>query len=421
MIKTRMNQAWQVMKQNAFFSTISILSTAVTITFVMVAYMAYDLSSSDLAPETNRSRLLYSDEVSSFRTKDHSHVSNGMSLKTARAITEDLPSVEAVSLHTRNWPFYCQAVGAEGVRERRRGRFVDIAWWTLFDYEFIAGRPFLEEEYMARKPVAVITERVARETFQTTDVVGREMLVNFLPYTICGVVKDVSSQFSTAYCDFWANLTAMDGYGDIEEGNGSERVSGALGFIALASKGKRGAAKEEIERGNERFNQGLIETTLSMKVKTHTEYTFLTFFNLNPALVYVLLACIFLIVPAINISGLIFSMLDKRFEEVGIRKVYGASKTSIVNLFLSENLLLILVGGIVGLLLSFLTIYLFKNWLLGVSVAYASTLNLSWWMFFRPSVFLSAFVICLLFNLLSTFIPIWYTSGKNIIATLKGN
>lgn len=417
MIKLCMKQAWQVMKQNPFFSFISILSTAVTITFVMVAYMAYDLSSSNLPPEINRSRLLYSDAVRSFRTRDNSNANNGMSFKSAKTITEDLPSAENVSLHTGNSPYYCQAVGGEGIRERRRGRFVDPGWWDLFRYEFIFGKPFLEEEFIARKKAIVITEQMARETFQTADVVGREILVNYIPYTVCGVVKDVSSQFPTAYCEFWANLAGIDGFE--EEGSGSERVAGNIQFLVLAPKGKRAAMKGEVEKAVDRFNQSLLETTFTLKLKTHNEYTFSSFFDLNPMLVYVLLVCIFLIVPAVNISGLIFSMLDKRFEEVGIRKVYGASKASVARLFLSENLLLILIGGAVGLLLSFLTIYLFRNWLLGVSVAYASSLHLSWWMFFRPSVFLSAFGICLLFNLLSTFIPIWYTAGKNIIETLK--
>ncbi|MDR0746052.1 MAG: FtsX-like permease family protein [Mediterranea sp.] len=263
----------------------------------------------------------------------------------------------------------------------------------------------------------VITERLAREMFRSTGVVGREMLIDYKPFTVCGVVKDVSSQFFVACADFWANYLSRK---YIEEsGYGSENVSGYVEFILLAKKGKAGAVKEEVAQRVERFNETLRETTFKLEPQTHNEYTFSDFLGVNSVLLYGLLACIFLIIPAVNISGLISSMLDKRYEEIGVRKAYGASRASIVNQFLSENLLLISIGGIIGLFLSFLMIYLFRSWLLGVSVAYLATLNLSWWMFFRPSVFIIALLSCLLFNLLSTLIPVWYISKKYITDTLN--
>lgn len=417
MIKLYFKQAWQVMKLNPFFSLISILSTSVTIAFVMVAYMVYDLNSSDLPPESNRTHSVYVTNAISFRTRDNGNGNGGMSYKTATSITENLPSAELVSVHMHNRPFTCEVLGSDINKGRKRGRFVDLNWWKLFDYAFVSGRSFTDEEYESGRNVVVITERLAREMFQSVDVVGREMLINYNPYTVCGVVKDISSQFTVAYADFWANYMSQENIR--EEGYGSENVGGGSNFIALAKKGKVNEVEKEIMDGVKRFNDSLLETTFKLEVKTHDEFTFSGFFDFNPMAVYLLLAGIFLIIPAVNISGLISSMLDKRYEEIGVRKVYGASRVSVINQFLSENLLLILIGGVIGLLLSFITIFIFRNWLLGVSVAYASTLNLSWWMFFRPSVFLTAFIACLFLNLLSTFIPVWFTSGKNIINTLK--
>ncbi|MDR0746053.1 MAG: hypothetical protein LBF17_06130 [Mediterranea sp.] len=122
------------MKQNPFYSFISVLSTAVTISFVMVAYMAYDLNSSDLAPEVNRTRSVYSSNEYSYRTKDRGNVNHGMSHKTAKAITEDIPSAELVSLHMPDTPFNCEALGGEGNKGLKRGRFVDRNWWSIFNY-----------------------------------------------------------------------------------------------------------------------------------------------------------------------------------------------------------------------------------------------------------------------------------------------
>ena len=54
-----------------------------------------------------------------------------------------------------------------------------ITGLSSFDYEFIAGRPFTQEEYDARRWVSVITERMALQLFGTTDVVGKEYQSNF--------------------------------------------------------------------------------------------------------------------------------------------------------------------------------------------------------------------------------------------------
>lgn len=417
MIKTYFKQAWQVMKLNPFFSFISVLSTAVTIAFVMVAYMVYDLNSSDLAPEVNRTHSLYSDESSAWRAESHTNVNSGMSFKTVTAITENLPSAQSVSIHSVPSMYSCQSPDGGGSRARRRGRFVDSEWWVINQYSFISGRPITREDYEARLNVVVVTERTAREIFYSSDVVGREIWINFIPYTICGVVDNVSSQFSIAFADFWANLSANPQL--IEQGSGVENVNGWIDFIACAYPGKINQLSREIEDNVKTYNDNLLEAAFVVKTKTHTEYTFNKIMDINPVIVYVLLVCILLIVPGVNISGLISSMLNKRYGEIGIRKAYGESRTGIAVQFLTENLLLIIIGGIIGMLLSFLMLYVFRTWLLGVSAAYVSQIEFSWWTFFRPSVFLAVFVFCLLFNLISTFIPVWHVSGRNINDTLK--
>lgn len=381
--------------------------------------MVYDLGSSDISPEINRSRSLYSDEAQAFITRNNSNVNRGISYKAAKSITEFLPSAELVCLFSGNSPYTFEAVGGEGSKARRNGRYVDPQWWSLLDYNFIAGTSITQDDFDANRNVIVITERVARELFHTTDIVGREVLINFKPYSILGVVENVSSQFNLAYGDFWANMSA-ENQKYVTHATGSEGVNGYISFIALAKPGQISSLRSELDKGVLNLNNNLAETTFKLKIKSHPDYSFSSFFDFSPQFAYGLLIMILLIIPAVNISGLIFSMLDKRYTEIGIRKAYGASNGSVINLFLSENLLLILIGGIIGLLFSFLVIYLFRNWLLGVSVAYVSTLSLSWWMLFRPSVFLIAFVVCVSFNLLSTLIPVWYISRKNVVEALKG-
>ncbi len=74
-----------------------------------------------------------------------------------------------------------------------------------------------------------------------------------------------------------------------------------------------------------------------------------------------ILILILLVVPAINMSGLLSTQMKKRNEEIGVRKAYGASNGQVGRQLLFENLMLTLVGGVAGLLLSFAAVALFKT------------------------------------------------------------
>ena len=65
----------------------------------------------------------------------------------------------------------------------------DDAFWHVFDFSFIAGKPYDRATFDAGQPVAVITESVARRLFQTSDAIGREFLLNHAPYKVAGVVR----------------------------------------------------------------------------------------------------------------------------------------------------------------------------------------------------------------------------------------
>ena len=62
-------------------------------------------------------------------------------------------------------------------------------------------------------------------------------------------------------------------------------------------------------------------------------------------------------VPALNLAGMIASRMKRQFSEMGIRKAFGASKASLLMQVFWENLFLTGLGGLLGLLLSYLIVY----------------------------------------------------------------
>ena len=56
MYKQYFKQAWNLMKQNRFFSTVYIIGTGLAISMVMVMAVVYHIRTANIAPEVNRDR-----------------------------------------------------------------------------------------------------------------------------------------------------------------------------------------------------------------------------------------------------------------------------------------------------------------------------------------------------------------------------
>ena len=57
---------------------------------------------------------------------------------------------------------------------------------------------------------------------------------------------------------------------------------------------------------------------------------------------------LFLLVPALNLSGMNASRIQERVGELGIRKAFGATKATLMGQVFVENMVLMLPGGVAG-------------------------------------------------------------------------
>ncbi len=229
-MKQLLLQAFNLIRQNPFYATISIIGTAVTIAFVMVVVMIYDFRTMDMAPESDRSDMMYTGSGMTYRKLDHTNQNSGMGRKAFEALFSELPGVKEVTWYRGVSKTPCN-LSASNEIFNYYVRPVADNWFKFFDYEFIAGRPFTQEEYDARRWVSVITERMALQLFGTTDVVGKEYQSNFFPTKVVGVVKDVNAIFQTAYADAFVpfSLENEDYYATWTGGLGGIR----LGLLKL--------------------------------------------------------------------------------------------------------------------------------------------------------------------------------------------
>jgi putative ABC transport system permease protein len=131
-----------------------------------------------------------------------------------------------------------------------------------------------------------------------------------------------------------------------------------------------------------------------------------------------------LLLPAINLSGMVSNQMEARVAEMGIRKAFGAKKRVLLNEVIQENLVLTLCGGVVGYLLSWLFIAAVHNsavflLLFDREEDPVENVSLQLDMFFTPTLFLIAFVCCAVLNLMAALIPAWTSLKKPIVESLN--
>ena len=434
-------QAVRLIKQNPFYSLVAIVGTAVTIAFVMVVIMIYDFRSADMAPESDRSRLIYTDTGVTMR-KDGTDRYRGMGRTAYEKLFTNLPGVEDATWYAALMKGAC-SLPASSDRHNYNIKNVAPNWFSFFEYDFIAGRPFTQAEYdLARGALqevdsqyknyeavmnpdyrcVVVGERVARQFFGSAEeAVGKTLLINFVPATIVGVVADVSSIFQAAYAEIFQPFTLTNEENQYTYWERNYLRGARLAVIKMASGTSAEEVRREVERRELVLNNQQTEFQFKMQdLYNHTEYTFFRGSSVNPHLVYVLLILVLLGVPAISIAGLMNAQMQGRLSEIAIRKAYGASNVSIIGHFFAEGLLNTLIGGALGFVLSYVLVSLGRVWLLGNGISNLSAISVDISMALRLDLFALVLLVCLVFNLLAVLLPATLAVRKNIVVTLKG-
>jgi putative ABC transport system permease protein len=132
---------------------------------------------------------------------------------------------------------------------------------------------------------------------------------------------------------------------------------------------------------------------------------------------YLLLALAFIMLPAINLMALNFARIHERGEEIAVRKSFGAASGVLRGQFLFENILMTLTGGLIGIILSYIVVALLGD-TLSINISFFSSVPLTF--SFNYLVFVAALVSCLIFGLLSGFLPAVRLSRMKPAVYLKG-
>ncbi|WP_390343723.1 macrolide ABC transporter ATP-binding protein/permease MacB [Variovorax boronicumulans] len=257
-------------------------------------------------------------------------------------------------------------------------------FFSVRDIQMASGTDFDANDVRHQSQVVVIDQNTRRKLFPDgTDPVGKIILVGSLPCTVIGVAQEKKSMFGeNKSLNIWLPYST-----------GASRLFGQQHFdsitVRIRDDQPTKAAEESIVRlltlrhGGKDFFTFNMDSIVKTAERTSQSLT----------LLLSLIAVISLVVGGIGVMNIMLVSVTERTREIGIRMAVGARQSDVLQQFLTEAVLVCLVGGFIGVLLSY-----------GISFVFSLFVK-QWQMIFSLGAVVSAFLCASLIGVLFGYLP----------------
>ncbi|GAB3967804.1 ABC transporter permease [Spirosoma terrae] len=417
------------------FSAINIfgLSVGMTCCMLLLLYIRSELSFDKHHENASRLFLMAQETIIGTGNKDAGasrDMNSTASATYASALKSEFPEIEQVS---RLWLNLIDDKSLLQVREggktvksfyETKGYQVDSTFFDLFTYQFTEGNP---RNALTDQHSVVLSEEIARKLFGNTPALNKLIRIsgtsgNGEDFKVTGVYRDesarshIDARFFLPLSAGWVGSFLREGPLDFCCNNmfvtylklraDTDPAKLQQKFPAFMEKY---ASKDLKARG---FAKKLSLVSVPDIHLFHEIGTVVTPTNTKTYL-YILasIALFTLVIACINFMNLSTARSAKRAAEVGIRKVMGAERGSLIGQFLGESMVLSLLALViaVGMVALFLTVF---NQLTDKALRISEL--------FEPIILLTFIGLALLTGLLAGSYPAFYLSLFNPAHVLKG-
>jgi putative ABC transport system permease protein len=414
MLKSHIRIAVAVLLRRKFFTFVNLFGITFTLAILLVAAAMLDFIFAGAPPEVHQERTLGVLRVGLVDDDNEEYYSTSLpGFDLLDRHLRDLPGAEKVSISSIFWRTLSYV---DGQRIESFLKYTDAEFWEILQFEFIEGRPFTRDEVDNASFVVVINRASRERFFAGEEALGRMIEADGKSYRVVGVVENVPLLRFIPFADIWAPLSTADSY------RARHEVLGMHQGLILARN------RHYFDQIRDEFNARMAAVDLSRhepfdRIVTIPETTFesaarLAFSqgrdteNQSARLLrwLIVLAVLFMVLPAINMVNLNLSRIMERAPEIGIRKAFGAPASALIGQLIIENLVLTLAGGVLAIAVT----YLMLDFIAGTGwIPYAQ---------FHINLRLLGYGLAaaLFFGLFSGVYPAWRMSRMHPVDALRG-
>lgn len=414
MLKNYFRIAIAVLKRRKFFTFISLFGISFTLAILIVLTALLDHLVSPSYPDYHRGRSLYINSITQEHSKKQSRNQGPPSYYFMSKFVSTLKTPEKVAISSIFEPTNTYVNNRKLVIDVK---YTNDAYWEVQQYRFLEGKPYDARQIASGEKLAVISKETKENYFgDAPSVVGKYIETNNEQFRVIGVVDNVPNSMIYSYADMYLPYTLSKA----NQGDKSYNTySGKYVAILLARSPKDlQAIKNEYAAMIRRVpldtaSYDMIKSSANTYVESFTRVLAREKDSGMTRLILIVSVFVFLfmLLPTINLVNINTSRIMERSSEIGVRKAFGASSGTLAIQFIVENLILTLLGGILGLLMSWGILAIVNNSRL-IPNAHL-TIN-----FTVLGISLAA---CLVFGLLSGVFPAWRMSRMQVVAALKAN
>jgi predicted permease len=231
------------------------------------------------------------------------------------------------------------------------GGRVTANYFDVLGVRPVRGRNFLPEEQESAD-VAMVTENFWQKRMGgDANVIGRSVTLDGVPHTIVGILPNLPFSWVGPSAEVWTTKPY------VLPGISYERMMRGSGFLRVVGRLKPGITLEQARAALPPLEQSYrarypdkIDSSSVMTLKTLPEDVT---GNLRPAFATLLAAVAFvLLIACSNVANLLLVRFSGRRREIALRMAIGASRGSVVRLFVFESLLVSVFAGVAGAFLA---------------------------------------------------------------------
>jgi putative ABC transport system permease protein len=407
MLKNYFKIAIAVLRRRKFFTFISLFGISFTLTILLVLTAFIDKVVGDNYPDAKRDRSLYISNIEE-SNKTGNMSSSALSFYFLDHYAGGLKTPVKIGISSR---YTGTNTYVNNKKIAVNCKYTNAAYWDILEYDFIEGKAYNKQQIDNAEKVAVISEDLKNEYFgDVPSVVGKYIEANNIKYRVIGVVKNVPITSYMTYGDIYLPYTVSKSDYKDKSYQGSY-----LGILLAASASDVPKIQQEYDQMMRRLPQ---ENKDYDKQTSHAESYIAAYVNTGNdsqsgvtlvLTVICVFVFIFMLLPTLNLVNINITRIMERSSEIGVRKAFGASSKTLVYQFIVENIILTLLGGLIGLILSFIVIRLIN------SANFIANLELS----INFTVLGIGLLVCLIFGLVSGVYPAWRMSKLNVVTALK--